>query len=405
MDSFKTILVLLPCGSDWSNQLFAGVQKYARTANWHLQKVEYSALNKGGYRLYRSPAEFGQELNVAELLKFWNPDGCIASYSNLAHDLLSPANFKNCPVVFLDRLIPVGKLRAACVCSDDELIAKLAAKELLMTGYGDFAYVPYLIDYPWSRDRGKAFSKFVQMNGKRFHSFRYPDRRECPDSLIGMLSPWIRTLPKPCGVFAANDTIAEAVLLACSSNAITVPDEIAVVGVDDVVHLCENSRPTLSSVHRNLVNAGFIAAETLEELMEAKNGSVPSRTFAAGLVRRKSSCIVKGNDRRVAKAVEYIRCHACDGIGPRQVVREMGISRTLADQSFRTARGHTILDEIHAIRLGHVKDLLARDIAPSVIAGRCGYSSLVDLRRVFKARLGMTMREYVASLSPSGRGR
>ena len=95
MDSFKTILVLLPCGSDWSNQLFAGVQKYAHTAKWQLQMVEYSAANKGGYRLYRSPVDRDQDLDVAELLKFWNPDGCIASFSNLAHDLLSPAVFKD----------------------------------------------------------------------------------------------------------------------------------------------------------------------------------------------------------------------------------------------------------------------------------------------------------------------
>ena len=77
----------------------------------------------------------------------------------------------------------------------------------------------------------------------------------------------------------------------------------------------------------------------------------------------------------------------------------MGISRTLADLSFRAALGHTILDEIHAVRLDHVKKLLAKEVAPSVIAGQCGYSSIVDLRRVFKARLGMTMGEYLASLA------
>lgn len=401
MESFKTILVLLPCGSGFAYQLFVGIQKYAHAAKWHLQMVEYSAANKGGYRLYRSPVDRYQDLDVAELLKFWNPDGCIALFSNLAHDLLSPAVFKSCPTVFLDRHIQVGKLRAACVYSDDESIAKFAAKELMMSGCGDLAYVPYSTDYPWSRERGEAFSRFVLMNGKRLHVFKHPCRRKRPGSLVEALSPWIRALPKPCGVFAVNDIIGEDVLLACSCNSIAVPDEIAVVGVDDVVNRCENTRPTLSSVHRDFVNAGLLAAETLAELMAAKGGRVPSRAFAAsGIVRRESSCIIGGKDRRVAKAVEYIRCHACEGIGPRQVVGEMGISRTLADQSFRMALGHTILDEIHAVRLEHVKDLLARDVEPSAVAERCGYSSLADLRRVFRARLGMTIREYVASLHP-----
>lgn len=391
----KTVLVLLSSGGDFSMQMFSGVQKHARQAGWHLQTVEYAKADKGGYLLNRSPS--GRD--IGELLKFWNPDGCIVE-CGMAQELLRSVDFKKRPTVFLDRHPPAGKSDMVCVYSDAASIARYAARELLMSGYDDFAYVPYTEDFVWSRERGEEFSKLVKMNGKRMHVFRYPERQSRPESMVEMFSPWLQSLPKPCGVFAANDQVAEGVLLACSCCGIAVPDEMSVVGVDDETYICENCKPTISSVQRNFANAGAIAGETLAELMDAKGGRILSRTYpAAGLVRRESSRIIKGKDRRVAKAVEYIRCHACDGIGPQQVVAEMGISRTLADLSFRAALGHTILDEIHAVRLDHVKKLLAKEVAPSVIAGQCGYSSIVDLRRVFKARLGMTMGEYLASLA------
>lgn len=385
----KTILVLLS-GGDFSMQMFRGILRYARTRGWHLQMVEYMSNHRnGGYCLNRSPA--GPDID--ELLKLWRPDGCLVECS-LAPDLLCTLNFRGIPTVFLDQHPPQGHEDRVCVYSDAKSIVRLAARELLMSGADQFAYVPWITDTPWSRERGEAFSDCMRLNGKRVVTFRYPQRMHGTDQLLDVLSPWVKSLPRPCGVFAANDQIANGVLLACACHAIAVPDEISVVGVDDLTYLCESNRPTISSVQRNFARAGEIAGELLAEALDGK--AVSSRTYeAAGFVRRASSRIVRGRDRRVAKACEWIRLHACEGIGPREVVREIGVSRTLADVSFRAALGHTILDEIHAVRLDRVKDLLRREVSPVVIAERCGYSSLSDLRRVFKRETGHTMCEWM----------
>ena len=390
----KVVLALFAAGAEFSRQMFWGIQKFARAAGWHLQFAEFLLTDDGVYRLFRSPT--GSD--IARLLDFWKPDGCIVTPGRRP-DAIPSIHFKKYPTVFIDRYPTGVRSDKVCVYADEDSIVKFAARELLMSGYEDFAYVPYTADTAWNRERGKAFSEVVRMNGKRFHMFKRPPHVEHVE-LLDVLSPWVRSLPKPCGVFAANDGIAEMVLLACSRNGISVPDEISVVGVDDAAYLCENTRPTISSVQRDFANAGKVAADALAELMDAKGGSVQPRTYkATGLVRRESSCIVKGRDRRVAKALEFIRVHACEGIGPRQVVGEMGISRTLADTSFRAAAGHTILDEIHYVRLERAKELLLRDMPPSIVADRCGYSSVVDLRRVFKARVGMTIGKYLASAS------
>ena len=102
-----------------------------------------------------------------------------------------------------------------------------------------------------------------------------------------------------------------------------------------------------------------------------------------------------GRYARVRRAIEFVRRNACAGVEPPQVIAEMGCSRSLANLRFRQATGHTILDEIHAVRLADVKELMLKptlDVAS--IPDFCGYASLTDLRRVFKQRVGCTMRQF-----------
>ena len=79
---------------------------------------------------------------------------------------------------------------------------------------------------------------------------------------------------------------------------------------------------------------------------------------------------------------------------------EVGADILEFDLRFTEAMGHTILDEIHAVRIEKVKEhLLKPGQDASTIPDRCGYNSLADLCRVFKKRTGMTMGEYRKSLS------
>ena len=290
-------------------------------------------------------------------------------------------------------------------------VAACAAKELLSLGFEHYGFVPYTIERTsrshggnrksheeiyWSRERREAFEKFVRMNGRDIQC--YPGRmtgefHAKPDPA---LVKWLTALPKPCGILAANDAVARNVICACRAADIAIPDDLALVGVDDWPELCENTEPTLSSIRPDNESSGRIAVELLSDMMARGLKKAKSRTFGVvGLTRRRSTMRRPGADPRVLKAVEYIRCHACEGITPPDVFAEMGCSRSLANIMFRRDMGHTILDEIHAVRLEKVKELLARtDRDVAAIPDFCGYASLADLRRVFKQRIGCTLGAY-----------
>jgi AraC-like DNA-binding protein len=107
-------------------------------------------------------------------------------------------------------------------------------------------------------------------------------------------------------------------------------------------------------------------------------------------VRRDSSRLAWQRDRRVARAEEWIRLHACDeGVGPRDVVRAMGVSRTTADRLFRAVSDRTILGQIQSARIERAKERLRAGASADIVAVECGFASTLDFRRVFRRLVGM----------------
>lgn len=375
-----------------------GIHRFARERGWRIQTVEYGSAAESRLNLQGSGAVF----QVRPLISFWNPIGCIVECSGLAPKFVIE-HFGKTPTVFLDRHPSTLPKSAACVFSDADSIATCAAKELLSLGFSDYAYVPWIQETVWSRERGERFKQLVRMNGKRFHCFKAAFQVGSELAYRKKLKKWVTQLPKPCGIFVANDSLGEQVLTACLDTGISVPDEIAVLGVDDELQICENTKPTLSSIQVDNENAGYMAAEMLSERMARR--AAQSRSFGARKVNRRSSTqrILKGGNR-LLKAIEYIRLNACSGISVMDVVSQMGCSRRMADRYFKESLGHTVLDQIHAVRLVKVKDMLSAPSSDlSELAAIAGYSSNDDLRRVFKKRIGCTMRDYQKSLIDSSK--
>ena len=156
----------------------------------------------------------------------------------------------------------------------------------------------------------------------------------------------------------------------------------------------ENTVPTLTSIRQDYENGGYEVCAMLARMM-ANPRIKPQRTSygVACVTKRASSCVC--GDKRVLRAIEFVRRHACERIGLDDVVREMGCSRRLATSLFRQSQGQTILDSIHEERLKRVKMLLDNPHQDmKSLPDFCGYKSLVDLRRVFKARTGETLGEF-----------
>lgn len=386
----KTVLVLQRSILKRDRDEMAGIAAYARNAGWSLQTVEY-----GTATVNRFHGSLGEERrDIRSLLKFWHPAGCIVECGGEPPDI-APRLFGDVPVVFLDCPPSVRGQRVPCVSSDATSIAEHAVRALLPLGFSSYAFVPWPKETLWSRERGKSFADFVAQNGKAFRCF------DPPSGLGSMewrrrLEAWIIALPKPCGVFAANDWCAEQVVGICASRNIAVPNDVAVVGVDNDADMCESAAISISSISTDNVRAGELAARLLAEQMKGGDSSCRTMLFGAtGLVRRASTRLLKVADFRVAKAIEHIRRHACEGVEAGDVAEIMECSRRWAEVRFRKVVGHSILEEIQNVRFAKALELMPRrGLRLEEIANACGYESTSFFRKQFKKRMGRSPRDW-----------
>lgn len=357
----------------------SGVFRYARKSGWRVQLIDAG----------------GNTPSARQAIDWWRADGCIVDGLFMDYMGWMPDVFGNLPKVFIDadRTEPyrfcssVDHDAADCVC--------LATDELLSLGYGDYAYVGTIADLDWSAQRCAAFEKRMAAAGKRCQVFR-PVQTKGFDVFYSELGPWLASLPRPCGIFAANDKVASRVLNACELEKIKVPESIAVVGVDDDEMICENVEPTLSSVRPDFESGGFLAAELLDKTMKRPNRRPERLKYGSQkLVRRNSTRIFKRRDAAVRDAVEWVRLNACTGIAPVDVIARIGGSRRSVEVRFRDFSGRSIGEEITAVRLERAKELLSKPLVPiDSIYAECGYADPTSLRKAFRKAFGQSPREW-----------
>ncbi|MGI5869516.1 MAG: substrate-binding domain-containing protein [Kiritimatiellia bacterium] len=381
----KKRILLFKASATPSNRLSNyGVYQHARKEGWNVQMIEY-----GVAREKRRQSNGTESVDVAWLVDFWHPDGVVVECAGRA-PTLDLAAFGPTPVVLLDCFPEHVGRGAVCVHSDAASIARTAARELMSPGVQNFAFVPHFEDVVWSRQRGEAFARIVNMNGKRFHLLENMPGTRAVQTLVEQL----QTLPRPCGVLAVNDEVARLVLTSCEAAEIDVPGDLAVIGVDNDAELCENALVTLSSIEIDYLAAGHLAMRLLADRMAHPTSNVASATFGVRtLVRRASTRRVA--DSRISAALELIRREACTRITPTQVARAMGVSRRHADLLFTGAVGHTIFEEIRAVRIARVKEMLANPRQElAAIPDFCGYRTVSELCRDFRRCTGMSPGDW-----------
>lgn len=177
---------------------------------------------------------------------------------------------------------------------------------------------------------------------------------------------------------------------------IRIPEDLAVIGVDNDLDVCEYARPTLSSVAPDWFGAGRLTAEALDRLMkDPKSGPIRLTYPPVNIIRRQSTQRLKRPDPEVSAALERIRREACGGLTAGAVVRMFTCSRRMAEIRFRQLTDHSILDAIRSIRLERAKELLAendRDIG--AIANFCGYGSMASFSNFFKSMTGVSPNHW-----------
>jgi LacI family transcriptional regulator len=365
--------------------LFEATNSYARSL---LIGIGEYILSHGPWSVHY--AELGPEERPPLWLSSWTGGGVILRGENQlvarAVDRLAV------PIVDLtpSRLLP----RAPWVKSDDAAIAWLGAQHFLERGFRHFAFCGDA-RFSWSNRRSDNFGLRVRGAGYTCENYAPGKISLDADAEVDAIGDWLARLPKPVAVFACYDNRGQQVLEGCRRRGLAVPEEVAVLGVDNDEVLCVLSPPPLSSVMLNPRRAGWEAAALLSLMM--KGETVPPDPHLIpplGIATRQSSDILAVADAKIANALRYIREHACDGIRVSDVLRHCPMARRALETRFRKLLGRTPRQEILRVQLNRVKELLVGTELPIwEIATRTGFEPEY-LSSVFKQEVGVAPSEF-----------
>jgi len=327
-------------------------------------------------------------------LNSWHGDGIIARIENV----------KTAEAV-VNSGVPAVDMSAARLApslpwveTDDRAIATLAAQHLIDRGFQHYAFCGD-DHFNWSRWREDHFQKCINDAGFACHVYPQVTGRKKSISWEAeqqRLSTWIRQLPKPVGVMACYDIKAQQLLDVCRTINVSVPEEVAIIGVDNDEILCNLSEPPLSSVIPNTRLTGYEAAALLDRMIAGQTVSSEAHLIKPlGIATRQSTDIQAIDDKFISDAVRFIRQYACDGINVQDVLKSVPLSRRVLESRFQKIIGRSPHEEIMRIRLDRVKQLLEEtDLSLIEIAERTGFRHSEYLNVTFKKQTGITPGTY-----------
>lgn len=300
------------------------------------------------------------------------------------------------PVVDLNDLY--DDLGLPWVGSDHAGIGRLGAAHLLERGHHHLAFAGFSGE-PWAARRRDGFLAAVQAAGFQASVFESPWRgSDAPhwDKDLDDVAAWLRRLPQPLGVMACNDVRGLHVLDACAHIGALVPEQVAVVGVDNEEILCDLCSPPLSSVEPDPEKIGYAAAELLDELMAGKAASRKRLVIdPIRVVTRRSTDALAIKDPVVVAAMRFIHQQALFGCNVTDVMRHVRTSRSVLERRFREHLKRSPQAEIRAVQLSRVKQLLTEtEFTLEHIAELSGFEHPEYLSVIFKRTHGLTPGQY-----------
>lgn len=367
------ILMLLESAREFDRGLLKGISRY-------------SALH-GRWTFYHRPPGYLQRRRGGDLEEFrhWNPDGVICPIDQA--ETLLPLNV---PMICSDPGNYTGKL--PCIVTEDDRIGELAARHLLDAGHRHFAFcgVGQLV---WSHARGLRFREVIEQAGHSVTMLKQSRPGTSWSREEKRIRKWIAGLPKPVGLFCANDDRAASVLEICLDLGLNVPDELSLLGADNDELLCELANPPFTSIRIASDQAGYAAANLLDNLIRGGQILDGQRVLAkaAGIVTRQSTDLLMIENPALQKALRFIRDNTHRSVQVTDIVRAAGLSHRALNDAFQKELGAPISKILTRARIQNISHLLMdTDLQIQEIADAVGYEDVQHFSRYFKHTTGMT---------------
>ena len=375
------VALLVETSREFGRSFLYGVARYART--------------HGPWVFYRETG--GLERSIPKI-KNWGADAVMTrtlKHSEHLHSLGVPI------VYIIHREIADSPYPA--VVTDGENIAKMAAEHFWDRGFRNFAFCGF-DTMSWSVQRGRFFFHFIKKAGVGVNLYKQPSSKNLQrwENEQAFLAEWLKGLPKPVAVMACNDDRGQHVIEACKMVNIKIPEEVAVLGVDNDVLVCDLCEPPLSSIALNTEKAGYDAAELLDNLMHGgKMAGQKILVEPTHIATRRSTDILSIQDTDVADALRFIRNNCRSQITVEDVVNALTISRRVLEKRFRKLLNRSVLEEIRKARTDAAARMLVEtEMSVSQIAEKLGYTETAHLSRYFHKEKGVSPIAFRKRIRP-----
>jgi LacI family transcriptional regulator len=381
----KRVLLIIETAKAYGRDLLEGIGRYAMAhGRWSLY-VEERALHDP----------------QPNWLAKWKGDGII--FRSFSQAMVEAIQCCGVPTVETHSQI-VGH-EFPLVYADENAIARIAADHFLQRQFQNIGFCAISEDR-WVQWRRNAFVTHLKTRGLTCHQMSAQESKGHTgwDEQLQQLAAWVRQLPKPAAVLAANDVCGMRLIDACRMAGIAIPEQVAVLGVDNDAVLDTLTSPPLSSVDPNAARIGYEAAVLLDDLMHGlPQPKSPIFVEPAGVVARQSTDITAIDDPELSAALTYIRHNAMRGIAVENILSFLSISRATLERRFTRLLGRTPKEEIVRVQLEQVKRLLTlTDDTLSEIADLTGFKTNSHLSVAFKRNTGLSPMQYRLHYRESG---
>lgn len=363
-------------------EIHRGVAKFASERHWHLTA------------------------DLDDLVpKHWQGDGVITLLGGRAQ-LWRRLWRLDAPIVDLSESRPDIDLPRVTV--DNAQIGRLAARHFLDRGHRNFAFV-HRWEMGVSRARLQTFQAELRSAGFDCEILSWQRERQQQEDTRQQRHHWLvrrlSKLPRPLAAFVVRDIEAVEVIEACAASNLAIPEQIAVLGVDNTETICDCLRVPLSSVETNYERVGYEGAALLDRIMNGE--PVPSSPIyvpPGGIVDRRSTDSLAVDHPGVAAALRFMRDFSHDPIDMSDVVKYVGMSRSGLEKAFREHYPRSPMEELRKLRMTDACRMLAETkMKIAQVAEQAGFQTSHNLCRIFRRQLGISPNQYRTQHGSGGR--
>ncbi len=358
--------------------------------------IEYSQ-GRGHWSFFRFsplfrtfPFSQNRQDNLLERLNKLDADGIIG-YLPTKKSLIQTIIQSNFPAVAIPVQDPISGILNV---QQDKHVGSIGADHLLERGFEHLAFYGTR-DY-WSQIRQEGFIERIEQAGHTVRTFPIPAQLTKPAAALAQLADWLEKLPKPIGIMTSNDERSSDIVEACHMIGLTIPGQVAIIGVDNDEMICNLSTPPLSSIRLNPEMVGYKSAEAIDHLIAGKRVEQSDIFFEPiGIVTRQSTDILAIEDQQVAQAIRFIRNNARRDIHVNDVVNQSTLSIRALQQRFRKAIGRGINREIQRVRIRQLAEaIINTNQAIQQIAYDLEFNDINHVSRIFRREMGITPIGY-----------